>query len=189
MPDDQAGPTPQPRTRRDQGRENMVVATVALLRERGPEHVTVRDVAEASGHHHRFVQAWFGGKVALFRAAFDRMLEERATSMDEGLAIVAFDDDLVTIVGLMNWLIAADPTALDGPRATPILDRMVEVYRNDFGLDGATARLMALRMISATIAGILFPGALGIEGDDISDIAMLEREMASLLAKARANDS
>ena len=166
----------------------MIVATVTLLRERGPEHVTVRDIAEASGHHHRFVQAWFGGKVALFRAAFDRMLEDRANSMDEGLSLVGFDADLVTIVGLMNWLIAADPTALDGPRATPIIDRMLEIYRNDFGLDAATSRLMALRMISATISGILFPGALGITEDDIPAIARLERELAQLLAKSRAND-
>ena len=64
--------TTQTRTPRAIGIEHMVEATIRLLQDRSPEQITVRDIAEASGHHHRFVQAWFGGKVGLLRAVFDR---------------------------------------------------------------------------------------------------------------------
>ena len=66
----------QRRTPRDVGMANMVAAARALLDDRPPEEITVRDIAAASGHHHRFVQAWFGGKVGLFRTVFDQMVDE-----------------------------------------------------------------------------------------------------------------
>ena len=68
--------TAQPRTPRAIGIEHMIDATIRLLQDRTPDQITVRDVALAAGHHHRFVQAWFGGKVGLLRAAFDRLLED-----------------------------------------------------------------------------------------------------------------
>ena len=45
----------QRRTPRDVGMANMVAAARALLDDRPPEEITVRDIAAASGHHHRFV--------------------------------------------------------------------------------------------------------------------------------------
>jgi AcrR family transcriptional regulator len=165
----------------------MVEATVKLLRERPPEQITVRDIAEASGHHHRFVQAWFGNKVGLFRAAFDRMLEARAEGM-AGTILPGgmLDADLQAIVRLMNWLVATDPASLEGPRTTPILDRLVEIYRDQYGFSQDMARLMALRVVSASIAGLLFPGPLGITSDDIGAIGRLERRLAELLAESIA---
>ena len=55
-------------------------ATILLLQDRSPDQITVRDVAQASGHHHRFVQAWFGGKVGLLREAFDRLRRAAAAA-------------------------------------------------------------------------------------------------------------
>ena len=52
----------------------MVAATRDLLGERSAELITIRDVAEASGHHHRFVQAWFGGQGALLRVVFGALV-------------------------------------------------------------------------------------------------------------------
>jgi AcrR family transcriptional regulator len=166
--------------------DRMVEATVLLLRERGPDQVTVRDVAEASGHHHRFVQAWFGGKVGLFRAAFDRMAEEDAKQVQAPFEPIAgFSPEVRATTVLMNWLVASDPDALAGPRPTPIIDQLVEVYRTDFGLDQETARLMALRMVSASVAAMLFPDVIGITSADVAAVAALERELATLLAQSR----
>jgi len=166
--------------------DRMVEATVRMLREGGPGQVTVRDVAEAAGHHHRFVQAWFGGKVGLFRVAFDRMTEEDAKQVQGPFEPIAgFSPDVRSTTVLMNWLVAIDPESLAGPRPTPIIDQLVRVYRTDFGLDEDTARLMALRMVSASVAAILFPDVIGITTTDVAAVAALERELATLLAQAR----
>src|SRR4029079_12017182 len=112
MPTRAAG-APQTRTRRPDGMNNMIEATARLLRERQPDQITVRDIAQASGHHHRFVQAWFGGKVGLFRATFDRMIHESAEQVGAPLERrTGFEPDLQAIAVLMNWLVAADPSSL-----------------------------------------------------------------------------
>lgn len=166
--------------------EHMVDATVRLLHERGPDQITVRDVAEASGHHHRFVQAWFGGKVGLFRAAFDRIVDEEAQRIRPAFPTgAALGPEASLAATLMNWLVAADPDVFDRPRETPILDRVTEMYHETFGLDLATARLMALRVVAASTAAALFPSPLGIGDGDLAAMVELERELAQLLADAR----
>jgi len=80
---------------------------------RDPDQITVCDIAAESGHHHRFVQAWFGGKVGLFRAAFDRLNLEAADRIrytfvsDRGFAA-----DVLANSRLMNW--ASSPPSVGG---------------------------------------------------------------------------
>ena len=186
MPTETQPTTPTTRTRRPDGMENMVDATVRLLQDRSPEQITVRDVAEASGHHHRFVQAWFGGKVGLFRAVFDRMTEASAERLRrESMLPQPFGPDVRMVITLMNWLVAAEPGALDGPRPTPIIDQVTDTYHELYGLDRDLARLMALRMVGASIAAVLFPGPMGVTSDDVAAVAALERDLAVLLAADR----
>ncbi len=176
---------PQTRTPRDQGIEHMIAATIRLLEVRDPDQITVRDVAEESGHHHRFVQAWFGGKVGLFRAVFDRLNLEAADRIrDSFVSERGFATDVLASARLMNWLVAAEPGALDGPRPTPIIDQVVEQYRLRYGLEHDTARLMTLRLVGAALAAMLFAGPLGLEPDDVPALAHLEVELATLLAAA-----
>jgi AcrR family transcriptional regulator len=185
-----ATPTAHARTPRDQGMENMVAATVALLEERHPDQVTVRDVAAASGHHHRFVQAWFGGKVGLFRAAFDRINGDAAERIRASFVSKrGFEKDVLVSARLMNWLVAAEPGALDGPRPTPIIDAVVEQYQIRYGLDRATAGLMGRRLVGAAIAALLFAGPLGLEPDDVPALAELEVVLATVLARARSDET
>lgn len=162
----------------------MISAALRLLRGKGPEGITVRDIAAESGHHHRFVQAWFGGKVGLFREAFDRLASEVAAGVRfDGSRLV--ERDTVLLVELMNWIIATDPDALSGPRPTPVVDRVKQLYTDQFGFDEQTARLMALRLVTASISGILFSGPIGLTEEDIPALAQLEMEIAGLLAKSR----
>jgi AcrR family transcriptional regulator len=164
----------------------MIDATLRLLRERGPDQITTRDIAEASGHHHRFVQAWFGGKVGLFRAAFDQLVAESASQVQPFSTDTPLRPDIRTAIVLMNWLVAAEPGSLDGPRPTPLIDQITEIYRESYGLAPDLARLMALRTAGASIAAVLFPGPLGLQPEDVTAIAALEVELAMLLSKARA---
>lgn len=172
------------RTPRAEGREHMLTAALAMLRERGPESITVREIAAACGHHHRFVQAWFGGKVGLFREAFDRLVEEIAASVRFDGSLMA-ERDPVLLVELMNWLVATDAESLSGPRPTPLVDRLRAMYETDFGLEEDVARLMALRLVTASISAILFSAPIGLTEDDFGAMAALEMEIAGLLAESR----
>jgi AcrR family transcriptional regulator len=179
--------TVQTRTPRAAGMEHMVAATLRLLQDHSPDQITVRDVADASGHHHRFVQAWFGGKVGLFRAAFEGMLQDAAGRIQRPFVPTeGFRKDLRAAVGLMNWMMAADPGALDSPRPTPIIDQIATIYREDFSLDDDVARLMALRVVGVAISAMLFAGPMGIRPGDVPALTTLELELAQLLSKARA---
>lgn len=177
----------QRRTPRDEAMEHMLAATVELLVERPPEKVTIRDVAEASGHHHRFVQSWFGGKVPLFRAAFDRLSLETADRVSEDLSGSQLGERSVGLARLLNWLVAADPESFQGDRPTPLIDRVSRIYADDLGIESDLARLLAMRTVGMSVSFMLFGDALGLSGDDIETVAALDREMIALLAEDRRN--
>ena len=177
----------QTRTPRAIGIEHMIDATIRLLQDRSPDQITVRDVAQTSGHHHRFVQAWFGGKVGLLRAAFDRLLEDAVKGIPSPfISREGFSREVRTAASLMNWLMAADPGSLNMPRPRPIVDHVIEVYRSEFDFDDDLARLMALRLVSGATSIILFSGPLGIADDDLPALMQLEIDLARLLSRSRA---
>ena len=174
--------TPRSRpTPRVEGMQKMVDAAVALLREHSADAVTVRDIADRSGHHHRFVAAWFGGKVGLFGAAFEQMAADAATTVRFPFGSGVIDDELIRIVQLMNWLVANDPGALGLPRATPIFELLIGVYVG-FGLSPVDARLFAQRLLATVTSFVLFAAPFGISDDDIRDHLALERRLIAAAA-------
>ena len=176
-------PAPDPLTLRDR----LLAATYQCVSRFGLAKTTIEDVAKASGHHHRFVQAWFGGKVGLLRAAFDRLLEDAVRGIPSPfVAREGFNREVRTAASLMNWLMAADPGSLDPPRPRPIVERVIEIYRTEFDLDDDLARLMALRLVSGATSIILFSGPLGIANDDLPALMQLEIDLARLLSRSRA---
>lgn len=175
------------RSTRIEGMGHMVEAAVRLLQERKPDEITVREIAAESGHHHRFVQAWFGGKTGLFRAAFDQMIESTAANVRAPFAAQAgLAESARVLAGLMSWLVAADPESLSDRERLPIVERLIEMYRTTFGFDDELARLMALRVLGVAISALLYGGPLGIRPDDVPAFAALEMELATLLATARS---
>lgn len=54
----------------------LIDATIALLAERGPASISVRDIAARGGVNHGLVHRHFGSKQALVRAALDRLATE-----------------------------------------------------------------------------------------------------------------
>jgi AcrR family transcriptional regulator len=158
----------------------MVAAAIELLLERTPDEITIRDVAERSGHHHRFVASWFGGKAGLFRAAFDQMASAAAGALtltvpDPGTAPTPAT---VRLVHLMNWLATHDPEAFAADRPTPLIDRIAEQYVERFGQDAELARLSAQRLLSIIVALTLFPGPLNVAPGDLDRHFLLEDEGA-----------
>lgn len=160
----------------------MVDAAVELLGERPADRITVRDVAERAGHHHRFVATWFGGKIGLFRAAFEQMTVSTASTFRLPTGSEVIGDEAVRLVQLMNWLVANDPIVLSVPRETPLLDMISAAYQQ-MGIGGDDARLLAQRLIAAITSFVLFAGPLGVVGDDIRRHLELERRIVARLVE------
>lgn len=82
-----------PRTRRPHGRDEIVpaiqAATIALLAERGPREVTVREIAERARVNHALVHRHFGTKDELIRSALSeqsRVIAEAAAAAPRSVA-------------------------------------------------------------------------------------------------------
>ena len=178
---DTDSPVAAQRTPRDVAMRAMVAATVELMLERSPDQITVREVAARSGHHHRFVSAWFGGKAGLFRAAFDTM----ATDISESLVLTAPPPGTVPtpaavrLVHLMNWLATHDAEAFDVERPTPLIDRIAGQYTERFGQDPEEARLSAQRLLASVVALTLFPGPFKVRPGDLDAHFAFEERVAA----------
>lgn len=177
----------RPRTSRDQGRRNIIEATIALLATRSPDAITVRQIAEESGHHHRMVQAWFGGKIPLFLAVHEQLNEAIAAQLTPPLGRDGLSEQVRMTTALMNWLIAADPTVFENRTSTPILDQLTSIYESVYGLDPRDARMMALRSVAGSITAALFPGPLGISDRDVAELAAFEERLVQLVAADRSD--
>lgn len=174
--------SPRSRTPRHEGRQNMLRATLELLAERSPEEITVRDIAERSGHHHRFVKDWFGGKTNLFVEAFYEMNVELANLVDFNRPMTQIPDPVtVRSVRLMNWLVANDPDALKGDRLRPVMNRLRHMYEDRFGIAPDTALLLAQRMMFLISGTVLFKDVVAAGDLDPMRHLALEFEIARLL--------
>ena len=60
-------------THRDEGKANVIAATLRLLDTTAPKDITLRDIARESGHGNRLIIEWFGGKAGS-QYQFQKML-------------------------------------------------------------------------------------------------------------------
>ena len=174
--------TPRQRTPRHEARRNVLRATLELLSEREPDQITVREIAERAGHHHRFIQDWLGGKANLFAEAFQEINTELAGLIDFNRTSPAGPDPLVVrAVRLMNWLVANDPASVTGERMRPVITRVQNMYQDRFGIDPEMARLLAQRMMFLMTGVVLFSDVFGMEQVDVPRQVELEFEIARRL--------
>lgn len=174
-------------TPRAEGIQHMVDATVALLREMPPEQITVRMVSGRSGHHHRFVSEWFGGKSGLFRAALDALLASASTdSALFGSDATTIHPDVRISIHLMNWL---NTNGEGGVLASPpahFRERLAQSFVDGFGADPELADLLARRVVLGTIGLVLFGDIMEIDEETFIRLRQIEIRAAQLLAGEQA---
>lgn len=163
----------------------MVDATLELLRDRSPDALTVREIAERAGHHHRFVAGWFGSKAGLLRTTFDQMASALATDLvlDAPPPDVGPRPEVVRLLRLLNWLATHDPQTFDDDRPTPLVDRIAETYATQFGLPGDLARLSAQRLSGYFVLTVLYPGPFGVRPEDFDAQLALEARIVRCLVE------
>lgn len=107
----------RPRIHTEATGEALIEAAVALLRQGGPDHISVRAVAEATGTSSRAVYAVFGSRQALVDAVAERGYRGLAVLVD---AVPVTDDPAADLVG----------AGVDGFRAFAMRDP--EIFRLTF---------------------------------------------------------
>ncbi|MFP5489046.1 MAG: TetR/AcrR family transcriptional regulator [Acidimicrobiia bacterium] len=169
-----ASPTP-----RNEGKERMIAAAIELLAERPVERITVRDVAERAGHHHRFVSAWFGGKAGLFLAVLEQQLRDRVPGSTI-LSTGEIDASTVQLVQVVSWLITNHPELFAGRTETPLIDAMTEFY-GERGLPPDDARLYSKLVIAGVAGFVLLEPVLDLRADDLGRLVELQWRMLDAL--------
>ena len=173
----------------DEGRERLIVAATALLRERPPDKVSVREIAAEAGVNHGLVHRYFGGKEGLVMAVLRRVFRETGAAilgeMDRDLAAavgggLAVLDRERWVVDLLAHVMITRRSAEGIPTAT-----MMPVMRERVGEEAAEAMAGAMAVAeAATLGWLLFEPliARGTGLDALSPDARRARVAAALAA-------
>lgn len=174
-------PPKRTRTSRDDGRRNMVRAAMELLEDRSPDEITVRDIAERAGHHHRYVQDWFGGKVGLFLEVLTLTSAQLAEYVELRTPSDQLNPDLARGARLLAWLATNDPDRLSGDRMRPVVSRMEHFFHDRFGVPRDEARLLARHTALLMTAYVVFGHAYGAPDDDHKRLFELQIRLGQML--------
>jgi AcrR family transcriptional regulator len=174
-----AGQAARPRGRA-QVEEAILASARALIAERGPSGVALRDIAEGAGVNFGLVYHYFGTKDALLAAVYARATEHAAARLrevehlDEALDVLMQLGDGTT-ARLVGWaaLEGNDPAVLFG--VSPALAVLAGIVRRDAARSGRRvtadeARVFAAFAMVVALGWRLFgPVALGVAGARSSD--------------------
>ncbi len=153
-------------------KQAMVEATVALVQERGPEQVSVREVARRAGVSSGAPFRHFPNRAALLTAAAEEAMRRFRAEIDAAMATVADKDPLVRFSALaaayLRWSVR-NPTLFDilGDRRTLDLESSQTLRR-----DLAEIQALVMELLSeASAQGLL-------RSDDLFDLALNARTLA-----------
>lgn len=172
MADKRAQPTP-----RADGMANIVDATMRLLQQRSPADITLRDVARKSGHGHRLIVEWFGGKGGLYFAVFERIFRDLAATGELFFSDIATRSEIRTAVRLVNYMQMHHRELMDPMRSNFALDTVRQRLQTNLGLSEEQASLAARRLALQTMGIATFAEFVALTDDEI--IQMMRDEMRS----------
>lgn len=167
-------------TPRVEGMANIMEATRHLLESRNPGQITIREIAEASGHHHRLIIEWFGTKAGLLATLFEEIFENVIESGEMFTSTIALRRDVHLAFRLFNYMQMHHPEFVLSARPGFPLESVEQRLREVGGLDPERAHLAARQLAVHTLGLSLFAGFLGLSDDEVR--AIEEWEIATLIA-------
>jgi AcrR family transcriptional regulator len=141
--------------------ESLVAAATELFAQRGPSHVSIRQIADAAGVNHGLVHHYFGSKDRLVSAVLDRC----GAAVTAELAAFGAGDDLGVLLGtgsalehhgrVLAHLIleSRDPASLQS--GFPAVELLVARLRR-LGHDDTSARRRAAQITALVLGWQLF---------------------------------
>ena len=160
---------PTPRT---EGMANIVAATVRLLETRSPQEITLRDVATESGHGHRLIVEWFGGKGGLFLAVFTEIFERLRSSGELFYANVPLRTDVRVAFQLFNYMQMHHKEYVESVRDSFVLEAVRGRLQDVVGLAEQEADMVARKIAVLSLGISLFGDFFDLTEDEA--IAMMQ---------------
>jgi len=167
-------PARRSRTSREEARGNMLRAARELLQDKDPDQLTVREIAEHAGHHHRFVQDWFGGKAGLYVEVLNEISAEMAIEVDVSQVRGQPDSRIVQAVFLVAWLVVNEPDLVAGDRLRTLANRLEYYFYDRFGVSREDARLLARHGMLVVCGYVFFKDAFDLKDEDYLRLIALE---------------
>ena len=161
-------------TPRNEGMSNIVAATIRLLEERGPADITLRDVAEESGHGHRLIVEWFGGKGGLFDAVFRKIFGDLMQSGSLFYADVPIRIEVRRAFELFNYMHVHHRDFIESTRDEFVVKAMKDRLQSGLGLGEEKASLVANRLSVLVLGVALFRDYFALTDDEI--VKMMQDE-------------
>lgn len=138
-------------TPRAEGMSNIIAATIRLLEVKGPHEVTLRDVAKESGHGHRLISEWFGGKGGLYAAVVMKTFENLVSTGELFYSDIAVRPEVRAAVRVFNYMQMHHREFVEGARTTFLRDAFRARLMELRGLSEAEADLGTRRIFSLTM--------------------------------------
>ncbi len=185
MPDERpTGSTPKRTMRsRNESMDLILDSATELLLTHRPEKLTIREIAESAGLHHRYIPDYFGGKAELLAVVYARVAQEAADAVAFPFAADGIHPNIIRMARLAVWLSANHPTGVPDT-GHPLRKRILPLLREQFGLDEDIAGLMFERLVASVLVLAAFPDVLGPDPIDVEKHVELEM---SLLATVGAS--
>jgi AcrR family transcriptional regulator len=156
---------------------NIVMATIRLLKTTRPAEITLRDIARESGHGHRLIVEWFGGKGGLYGAVVAKIFEDLAATGDLFYSDVATRPELRAAVRVFNYMQELHPEVVAAARTTFVSEVLRERLQTLRGFSEEQAD-MAVRRIQAHTMGLAIMAEFHRLPDDVV-IEMTKAEIRS----------
>lgn len=153
-------------TPRSEGMSNIVTATIRLLEDRGPEDITLRDVARESGHGHRLIVEWFGGKGGLFDAVFRKIFDDLMQTGTLFYADVPIRIEVRRAFELFNYMHVHHRDFIESTRDEFVVNAITERLQGGLGLEEEKASLAANRLSILVLGISLFRDYFALSDDE-----------------------
>jgi AcrR family transcriptional regulator len=163
-------------TPREEGMANIVAATLEILDTTPPQDVTIRQVAEKSGHHHRLIVEWFGGKNELFAIAFETIFRRLIETGELYGDRIASRADVKKGFLLFNYGQMHDPEFTRRARTGFVVSEMERHIASQRNLSPEQAKLAARQLAIYTLGRSLFAPFFDLTEDDLTKIESWEIE-------------
>jgi TetR/AcrR family transcriptional regulator, repressor for neighboring sulfatase len=151
---------PGPRGRADV-MEAVIAAAADLFAERGPDSVSIREIAEAAGVNHALIHRHFGSKEALLKATLSHLAEQFAAASDPGGAAPSVETLLQAsfhvkaYARMVAWGILAGKDPRDLQTDFPAIHRAIERRSTPGNAKEAREARITVAVNTATLLGWL----------------------------------
>lgn len=154
---------------------NIIAATIRLLENTPPQDITLREVARESGHGHRLIVEWFGGKSQLFAAVVNETLKKLTSSGDLFYADVPLRKDIRIVFQLFNYSQMHNPAFVKEVRSPLAINTLIDRIQQISDVSPDQARKAASRLALQTLGIALFREYFDLTDDEI--VEMMQDEI------------